>query len=134
MDTMMDREGYREYHAKLCQEALDLSMRKNHDYSGGEDGRDPFLNFKVVEHLGMGVSTEQGFLVRLADKFRRLCGFAKTGTFEVEDESFRDTVMDAINYLALLAAYRHARMEHDNKETGEWTLFEHPPYDPITHE
>lgn len=111
METRMNREEYRKFHVTLCQEALHLSMAKNHDYSGGEDGRDPFLNFKVVEHMGIGITTEQGMLVRLADKMRRLCGFVKTGSFEVDSESFRDTIMDAINYLALLAAYKRAKVE-----------------------
>ena len=88
-------------------------MLKNHDYSGAEDDRDPFLNFKTVEYLGMGVTTEQGFMVRLADKLRRLSGFVKTGKFKVSDESFRDTVMDAINYLCLLAAYEDAKVGED---------------------
>ena len=105
----MDREEYRCFHKELCEKALDLSMAKNHDYSGGEDGTDPFLNFKFVEHLGVGVTTEQGFLVRLSDKMRRLAGFLKTGKFAVSDESFEDTIMDSINYLCLLAAYRKAK-------------------------
>ena len=108
MKTDMDREGYQGFHEQLCQDALDLSMRKNYDYSGGEDGSDPFLNFKTVESLGIGVTTEQGFMVRLADKIRRLSGFVKTGKFKVKDESFKDTVMDAINYLCLLAAYKES--------------------------
>ena len=101
----MNRDQYFEFHKALCQEALELSMRKNHDYSGGEDGRNPFQNFMFVEALAMGVSTEQGFMVRMADKMKRLSGFCKTGTFQVSDESFDDTIKDAINYLALLAAY-----------------------------
>ena len=105
MATKMNRDKYFEFHSSLCKEALELSIKKNHDYSGGQDGADPFLNFKAVEHLGMGVTTEQGFLVRLADKIRRLSGFCRTGEFKVSDESFRDTIIDAINYLALLAAY-----------------------------
>ncbi len=109
MKTDMDREGYRKFHEKLCKDALKLSMTKNHDYSGGEDGRDPFLNFKTVEFLGIGVTTEQGFMVRLADKIRRLSGFVKTGEFKVADESFRDTIIDAINYLCLLSAYKAAK-------------------------
>ena len=107
--TDMDRDGYQKFHASLCEDALRLSMTKNHDYSGGEDGTDPFLNFKTVEFLGIGVTTEQGFMVRLADKIRRLSGFVKTGHFEVSDESFEDTVIDAINYLCLLAAYKEAK-------------------------
>lgn len=109
MKTNMDREGYRHFHSKICTDALELSMAKNYDYSGGEDGRDPFLNFKTVEFLGTGVTTEQGLMVRLADKLRRLSGFVKTGEFKVSDESFRDTVMDAINYLCLLSAYKEAK-------------------------
>ena len=109
MNTHMNRDQYRQFHEKLCRNALNLSIAKNHDYSGGEDGTDPFLNFKFVEHMGIGVSTEQGFLVRLADKIRRLSGFVKTGKFEVSDESFDDTVMDSINYLCLLSAYRAAK-------------------------
>lgn len=105
----MDRGMYKRYHEVLCKDALDLSMAKNHDYSGGEDGRDPFLNFKTVEHLGIGVTTEQGFMVRLADKMRRLCGFLSTGKFKVKDESFRDTIMDTINYLCLLSAYKESK-------------------------
>lgn len=105
MESNMTREDYFEFHKALCKEALELSMRKNHDYSGGEDGSNPFQNFMFVEALAMGVSTEQGFMVRMADKMKRLAGFLKTGTFQVSDESFRDTVKDSINYLALLAAY-----------------------------
>ena len=115
MKTDMDREGYQRFHEQLCKDALDLSMRKNHDYSGGEDGTDPFLNFKTVEFLGSGVTTEQGFMVRLADKIRRLAGFVKTGEFKVEDEAFRDTVIDSINYLCLLAAYKYAKDEANKK-------------------
>tara|TARA_Y100000588_G_scaffold391724_1_gene501212 strand:+ start:1382 stop:1756 length:375 start_codon:yes stop_codon:yes gene_type:complete len=121
MKTNMDREGYREFHTALCKEALDLSMTKNHDYSGGEDGSDPFLNFKTVEFLGIGVSTEQGFMVRLADKLRRMSGFVKTGEFKVSDESFRDTVIDAINYLCLLSAYKAAKDEAKEEDS----LFDH---------
>lgn len=105
MESNMTREEYFEFHAKFCREALDLSMQKNHDYSGGEDGSNPFQNFMFVEQLGMSVTAEQGFIVRLADKIKRLAGFCKTGRFEVSDESFRDTAIDVVNYACLLAAY-----------------------------
>lgn len=105
MESKMNREAYLAFHAQLCKKALELSTRKNHDYSGGEDGTNPFQNFQFVEFMGMGVTTEQGFMVRLADKFKRLGGFCRTGTFQVSDESFEDTCMDVINYICLLAAY-----------------------------
>ena len=120
----MNREQYRLFHQKICQNALNLSIAKNHDYSGGKDGTDPFLNFKFVEHLGVGVSTEQGFLVRLADKMRRLAGFLRTGKFAVSDESFEDTIMDSINYLCLLAAYREAKKTPLQPETKDVHSYE----------
>lgn len=109
----MNRSNYLVFHEAMCKEALALSKRKNHDYSGGEDGRNPFQNFMFVEQLGMEVSTEQGFMVRLADKFKRLGGFIKTGSFQVSDESFRDTCLDVINYICLMAAYVESK-EHLN--------------------
>ena len=105
MESRMNREQYFAFHAALCERARELSMAKNHDYSGGEDGSNPFQNFMFVEEMGMGVTTEQGFMVRLADKMKRLAGFCKTGTFQVSDESFEDTCVDVINYICLLAAY-----------------------------
>ena len=105
MEPHMNREEYFQFHRDICAEALELSIRKNHDYSGGADGTHPFQNFEFAEHMNMGVTTEQGFLVRLGDKIKRLAGFCKTGYFAVDDESFRDTVVDVINYVCLLSAY-----------------------------
>tara|TARA_B100000749_G_scaffold273571_1_gene256697 strand:+ start:2616 stop:2990 length:375 start_codon:yes stop_codon:yes gene_type:complete len=119
MKTKMNREGYKQFHEEMCRDCLVLSMSKNYDYSGGEDDRDPFLNFKAVEQLGMGVTTEQGLMVRLSDKLRRLSGFVKTGKFRVSDETLRDTVMDAINYLCLLAAYEEAKNEYVETKINE---------------
>jgi hypothetical protein len=113
MEANMTREEYFKYHKELCLAALDLSIRKNHDYSGGEDGSNPFQNFMFVEYMGMNVSAEQGFLVRLADKFKRLAGFCKTGEFQVDDESFRDTCVDVINYVCLLSAYMDSKGKNE---------------------
>ena len=105
MESQMNREEYFNFHKNFCAEALNLSMKKNHDYSGGADGSHPFQNFMFVEQMGMEVSTEQGFMVRLADKIKRMAGFCKSGEFKVSDESFRDTALDVVNYVCLLAAY-----------------------------
>ena len=113
MVSQMTREQYFEFHKELCVKALKLSIQKNHDYSGGEDGSNPFQNFMFVEHMKMNVSAEQGFLVRLADKFKRLSGFCKTGEFQVSDESFEDTCVDIINYICLLSAYMHSKRKNE---------------------
>lgn len=109
MESKMNREEYLAFHQTMCDAARELSKSKNHDYSGGADGSNPFQNFMFVEHMGVGVTTEQGFMVRLADKFKRLSGFCKTGTFQVSDESFRDTCLDVVNYIVLLAAYMDSK-------------------------
>mgnify|MGYP001313879507 CR=1 FL=1 len=115
MESNMNREDYFAFHKQLCDAARQLSMAKNHDYSGGEDGSNPFQNFMFVEEMGLGVTTEQGFMVRLADKFKRLSGFCKTGTFQVSDESFQDTCADVINYICLLAAYVGSKQQKEGE-------------------
>lgn len=81
-------------------DALELSVRKNHDYAGDAD---PFKNFRVVEVLGL-CSVEKGIAVRLCDKLSRIA----TGLgneLKVKDESLIDTLNDVINYAAILKAY-----------------------------
>lgn len=100
----LSRTELLEIHEHLMGVARRLMERKNHDYSGGEESEDCFLNFTRVEKLGI-TSTEQGFLVRMTDKMSRLITYVETGKFRVEDEGLRDTVIDLINYSILLYAY-----------------------------
>lgn len=109
----MTRDEYLRMHKALCAEALELSIRKNHDYAGS-DGASPFANFERCELLGI-CTTTRGFLVRLTDKLSRLIEFSRSGTFAVRDESLRDTVLDVINYVCLLYAYEtDRRSSHDD--------------------
>lgn len=66
------------------QEGLELFTRKNRDYG------DAFADYGVV-----------GVLVRMGDKIRRLQNISTTGVTLVEDESFRDTLIDLHNYAAM---------------------------------
>lgn len=77
-------------HNSLCSSALSLMMKKNADYACDTD---LFRNFRYFGSLGV--------LVRLSDKLARLRTFEERNTFSVTDESLRDTVMDAINYLII---------------------------------
>jgi hypothetical protein len=104
----MTRDEYIEHHRRLCDDARSLSIAKNHDYTGNADN--PFANFERVEALGI-CGTATGFLVRITDKVSRLATFARHGRLEVASESVRDTVVDAINYLALLSAWIESRKE-----------------------
>jgi hypothetical protein len=113
MESSMNRDDLLKLHARLSQEARDLMERKNHDYSGGESKELPFLNFSRVESMGI-TSTEKGFLVRMTDKMSRLSTFCKEGSFKVDDESLRDTILDIINYSILLYAYVESKRKSAN--------------------
>lgn len=71
-----------------------MMERKNADYGADSD---PFKNFRKYEELGI--------LVRLSDKISRLETLLHKDP-SVTGEKELDTIQDAINYLALYAAYR----------------------------
>lgn len=72
--------------------------KKNHDYTS--ESIDPLFNFRRAEN--MGVPAWKGALIRFSDKVSRLETFAKKEMFEVSDENFEDTLLDAANYLFLI--------------------------------
>lgn len=98
----MNKIDYINYHNSFCEKMMNITKRKNDDYTGGSD--DPFANFRSVGLLNV-CDVETGFLVRLSDKFSRLNSFVKRGTFSVNDESLEDTCIDIANYAALFVAY-----------------------------
>jgi hypothetical protein len=99
----MTRDELLKFHEEITKEARDLMSLKNRDYAGNE-GLEPFANFTRVEAMGI-CKTEQGFMVRLTDKMSRLSSFVRAGKMHIKDESFKDTCVDVINYMVLLAAY-----------------------------
>ena len=103
----MTREELLKHHEVLCKQARELMDKKNRDYAGN-DGKEPFANFTRVEAMGI-CSTEQGFMVRLTDKMSRLSSILASVKQHVKDESFEDTMVDVINYIVLLSAYRQEK-------------------------
>jgi hypothetical protein len=77
-----------------------IATKKNADY-GGESS--PFANFE--RSVMVGVSPERAILVRLTDKIARISNLLDRPAV-VANESIGDSIDDAINYLAILAAYR----------------------------
>tara|TARA_R110002096_G_scaffold105520_1_gene232186 strand:- start:910 stop:1281 length:372 start_codon:yes stop_codon:yes gene_type:complete len=111
------------FHEQLCNEGRDLMNLKNRDYAGNH-GTEPFANFTRCEAMGI-CDTEQGFMVRITDKMSRLSSFLDSGKMHVEDESFKDTVIDVINYMVLLAAYTKEKDEkQDVSKTSpeDWSV------------
>ena len=107
MEISMTREELLKHHEVLCKQARDLMDKKNRDYAGN-DGKEPFANFTRVEAMGI-CSTEQGFMVRLTDKMSRLSSILQSGKTNVTNETFDDTLVDVINYIVLLSAYRQEK-------------------------
>lgn len=80
-------------------DCLVIANNKNKDYANSDD---PFKNFKMSEQVG--VDPARAILVRISDKLSRISNLLDREG-EVKDERLEDTVMDCINYLAILKAY-----------------------------
>lgn len=80
---------------ELTKKAKELLLAKSHDYSSQLD---PFANLRACKVLG--ISPEQGILVRVLDKIARLSTITKVGN-TVKDETIEDTCLDVINYMVL---------------------------------
>ena len=104
----MTKNEYMEFHRDCCQRMMDITRRKNHDYSGGDKSTDPFMNFTAVERMGI-CSTEQGFLTRMMDKMARISTLSTGTQAQVRDESVEDTLLDLANYSILLLGYIKSR-------------------------
>ena len=98
--TNKGRYGHPEFY-QLLDRMAETHSRKNMDYSG----QDPLANLKMSESMGIPAWT--GCLVRMSDKFSRLCSFAKKEKYEVRDESVEDTLIDlAVYSLLCVILYR----------------------------
>ncbi len=107
----MTKEDFFKFHAKMCLEMLDISRKKNADYTG--NNQDPFANFTGIKNCG-GASTEQGFLFRMNDKISRVSSFVEKGELLVKDETVEDTLLDLANYCILFKGY----LESEKKRKG----------------
>lgn len=76
---------------------MDIAVAKNEGYAGSAD---PMANFN--DSVRLGVPVPIGVAIRLSDKWARLCRLLQTGKNPLSDESITDTIMDAVNYLAIL--------------------------------
>lgn len=86
---------------KTFKEALEIVKRKNQDYATKTN---PFRNFEYAAYWNIDVAEAIG--VRISDKFARIANLyqkSKNGERRaVMDERMEDTILDCINYLAIL--------------------------------
>lgn len=101
----MNKAEYIKFHARACEKMIEITKRKNADYTGASD--DPFHNFRQIEGVIGGVSNvcEIGFLTRMSDKMSRIGSFVAKGKLEVLDESVDDTLLDLANYCILMLGF-----------------------------
>ena len=114
----MKVQEYFDFHKEMCDKARAISQAKNNDYSAPSAREDDpyavFANFMQAERLNI-CTVEQGFLVRLSDKFSRLCNLLRPGHQQtVMDEKVEDTILDTVNYLLLLAGYIHTKKKEQS--------------------
>ena len=76
---------------------MDIAVAKNEGYAGNAD---PMANFN--DSVRLGVPVPIGVALRLSDKWTRLCRLLLTGKNPLTDESITDTILDSIDYLAIL--------------------------------
>lgn len=81
--------------SELLNEMHDIYERKNSGYAG-QDSFDPFANFRMSEKLG--ISAFKGCLVRMSDKFVRICNLTRDETNNKVNESITDTLIDLAVY------------------------------------
>lgn len=96
----MTNEKFIQEIKKIYQEGVSLIEKKNADYATEAD---PWRNFKFAELVG--VSVDRAILVRISDKIARISNLTEKEA-SVVDEKVEDTILDAINYLAILLAKR----------------------------
>lgn len=74
-----------------------IALKKNSDYAGEKD----FLgNFKMSKALG--IKPSMGIVIRLSDKWSRLCQLIQKDEPAVVEESIEDTLLDIANYSLLM--------------------------------
>lgn len=78
--------------------AIAIVRKKNQDYATSDN---PFKNFENCTVIG--ISPAQGILVRVIDKITRVSNLLDKPN-AVQDETIDDTILDIINYMAILKA------------------------------
>lgn len=88
---------------KTYADGVAIVRKKNADYATESD---PFRNFRSAGVVGVPV--DRAILVRTLDKMSRISNLLDKPP-AVADEAIEDTILDAINYLAILKAYREMK-------------------------
>lgn len=100
---------------QLLAKMAEIHEAKNQDYGDG----DPLGNF--YRSSDVGVEPFKGVLVRLSDKWTRICTLAKKvdARGEVKEESIIDTLIDMANYAIIAATIFEREYGHENRKEAD---------------
>lgn len=84
---------------KITQKMFETYLKKNKDYGNSFD--------QSLDKWGLSVAA-----IRLGDKLNRFESFVKNHSFEVTDESVRDTLMDMATYAIMTVMYLDNKLPH----------------------
>ena len=97
---------------ELLNTIKNLHDAKKHDYGAKED---IFANFRLSALTG--ISPWKGSVVRMGDKYSRICSFIKNGDFKFKEENIKDTLLDmAIYSLITIVLYEQERFDSHMKQ------------------
>lgn len=93
-NVKVEDDPFMEEYERIVTDTMNLCKKKNKDY--GSSVQDTFKKFGDVSYL-----------VRITDKYNRICSLLENGKVEVKDESITDTIVDLANYCFLWASSRN---------------------------
>ena len=111
-----DKDWYDEFREQVVDKLLDVTAKKNNDYTTGESANNPFANFDRSSDFGVQPLT--GLCIRMQDKFQRAMTFAKDGKLKVTEgnDQVEDIFLDLMGY-SLLALGMLERDKQIEKHT-----------------
>lgn len=125
-NSSWQRDNFNSVIQKIFTDCYELLQSKNADYTKINAG-DPFYNFKQegVQHflennkIDVIDATSLGILIRLNDKARRISNLLLTGNVAILTESIEDTLLDQINYSAILLCWLKTQRVNESKMQGK---------------
>ena len=93
-----DKEWWEKFRHEEVENILNLTAKKNSDYTGGQSNGNPFANFDESSEFGVDPLT--GICIRMADKFQRAKAYCNDGRLSVctEGDQAADIFRDLIGY------------------------------------
>ena len=107
----MNKQSKRFY--EIIDVIKELHDKKQHDYGANED---IFANFRLSELAG--TPAWQGSIIRMGDKYARICNFIKKGEFKFKEENIKDTLMDMAIYSLITMILYEEEIENLHKDTS----------------